>query len=179
MPKLNDKHKEYIVQAHAYNRRIPEIQEEFELIYKFPVSYHQVLNYHPYKLSGNTKLADRWKERFDKAHEQYLKSMDDIPLAHKPVRVRKLHEMYDKIEGKMSYALEKNNFVIYDKLSERLQSISRQIAEEIGDVYTNKHHITGDNNGTDLRGAQVQINQYFGIENADNDKDGGRGQIEG
>ncbi|WP_414461806.1 DUF2280 domain-containing protein [Hyphomicrobium sp. DY-1] len=106
------------------------VKQEFGIV----VSKQSVSGYDPKTKTGQ-RMSAKWKVLFEKARKDFKESTDDIPLASKAVRVRTLNRM-------AMAAVEKKNPVL-------AASLMKQIAEEMGEVYTNRHKLehTGKDGG--------------------------------
>lgn len=131
---LSDEVKTFIVMQLASFDPPSVVAESVKQEFGITVSRQVVSTYDPATKSG-ARLGERWKVLFERARKDFRESTDDIPLASKAVRVRTLNRMAMK-------AVEKNNAPL-------AASLMKQIAEEMGDVFTNrhKHELTGKNGG--------------------------------
>lgn len=116
------------------------VKDEFGLV----VSRQSVSAYDPTTKQGKD-LSAKWKSLFERARKDFRESTDDIPLANKAVRIRMLDRM-------ARHAIEKKNAPL-------AQSLLKQIAEEMGDVFTNRHKLehTGRSGGPIETRAQPPI----------------------
>jgi hypothetical protein len=142
--KLSDEVKAFIVTNLASfeppSAVVALVKDEFGLT----VSRQSVSAYDPSTKQGR-ELSAKWKSLFERARKDFKESTDDIPLASKAVRVRTLNRMAMK-------AVEKNNAPL-------AASLMKQIAEEMGDVFTNRHKLehTGRSGGPIETRAQPPI----------------------
>lgn len=129
---LSDEVKAFIVTRLAGFDAPSEVVEAVRQEFGLTVSRSVVSGYDPATKIGQ-RMSEKWKVLFEKARKDFRENTDDIPLANKAVRVRTL-------DGMARLAVEKKNPVL-------AQSLMKQIAEEMGDVYTNKHkhELTGKN----------------------------------
>jgi len=118
------------------------VKQEFGLV----VSKQSVSGYDPNTKTGE-RMSAKWKVLFKKARKSFKESTDDIPTASKAVRVRMLDRMARQ-------AMEKKNFQMASQLM-------KQIAEEMGEVYTNRHKMehTG-KDGKDLPPPPAPVNIF-------------------
>lgn len=128
--KLSDEVKTFIVTNLAAFEPPSVVVEMVKVEFGLTVSRQSVSAYDPTTKAGK-QLSDKWKSLFERARKDFRDSTDDIPLASKAVRVRTLNRLA------MS-AVEKKNAVL-------AASLMKQIAEEMGDVYTNRqrHEVAG------------------------------------
>lgn len=94
------------------------------------VSPQGVEAYDPTKRAG-ARMSPKWRSLFEVARAEFLKDTDRIPMSHKPVRLRMLQRMAEKAEAMRNLGL--------------AAQLLKQIAEEMGDGYSNrhKHELTG------------------------------------
>jgi len=110
------------------------------------LSPQRVQFYDPTSKNG-AALSEEFKALFFETREKFRKELDDIPIANKAVRLRRLDRM-------AALAEERGNMVLAAELGELA-------AKEVGGAFTNKHQheLTG-KDGKDLPAqpaAQVMI----------------------
>lgn len=127
MAKLTDEVKTFIVQRLACydtpSHVAAAVKEEFGLI----VSRQQVQEYDPTK--RGKAPAKRWVALFESTRERFKDTIDEIPIAHTAVRLRRLDRMAVKAEDKGNFPL--------------AAALMKQAAEDYGGVYTNRRELTG------------------------------------
>lgn len=124
--KLADEVKAFIVTNLAAFEPPSVVVELVKGEFGIAVSRQQVSGYDPATRTGK-EMSEKWKVMFEKARKDFRESTDDIPLANKAVRVRMLDRM-------ARAAMERKNV-------QQAKDLMKQIAEEMGEVYTNRHKL--------------------------------------
>lgn len=139
--KLSDEVKAFIVSALACYDSPSTVAAAVKAEFGIEVSRQQVEGYDPGKRQGE-KLSDKLKTLFEKSRKAFLEDTDDIPIANKAVRLRRLDRMARTSEDRGNYVL--------------ASSLIEQAAREMGGAYTNKFEHTG-KNGKPLAGGPTII----------------------
>lgn len=126
MAKLTEEQKTFIVQRVAMFDSPSTVADAFKDEFKVVIPRQQVEDYDPAK---RPKLHDQWKALHDATRKAFLEETAKVPTAHRAVRIRKLDRMAEKAESK-------GNMVL-------AAALLKQIAEEVGDAYTNRRELTG------------------------------------
>ena len=126
--KLTDEHKTFLVQRLAMfdtpSAAAKAIKEEFGVT----ITTQAVEHYNPQRHAGRD-LAERWVTLFEATRKTFLERLDDIPSANKTVRVWRLENM-------SVAAQQRGNFTL-------ASALLKQVADEVGNVYTNRREWTG------------------------------------
>jgi len=132
MPKLEDKHKTFIVQALACFDTPSQVskagKEEFGIV----VGREQVQQYNPTRPACQ-RLSKPLRTLFDETRKRFLDEVAAIPVANQAFRLRSLQRMHD-------HAVERNNAQLAAQLLE-------QAAKEVGGAYTNRRELQGPGGG--------------------------------
>lgn len=113
------------------------VKEEYGL----DVSPQAVECYHPERKAG-ARLSARLKAEFYRSRERHLTSVDDIPIAHKAMRLRRLQRLADRAANSGNVVLE--------------ASLIEQAAKEAGGVYEGKRQVSGTVAVTGADGGPVE-----------------------
>lgn len=123
--KLSDDAKLYIVQRLAMfdtpSQIADGVREEFGVV----VTRQSIEHYDPAK---RPQIAQRWASLHAATRTAFLEETAKEPAAHRAVRVRRLARMAERAELKGNIPLAKE--------------LLKQIAEEVGDAYTNTRKLT-------------------------------------
>ena len=123
MAKLEAEHQNFIVAEFARGKNggqiVKSVKKEFGLV----IDRQQVWHYNP----QNPALAEKWKRLHEDLRAQILEDVLGCPGSHQGWRVRELTELYyaAKDIGNSPHAAQ----------------LLRQMAQEVGDVFTNKRNI--------------------------------------
>ncbi|OHV87907.1 DUF2280 domain-containing protein [Mesorhizobium sp. ORS 3428] len=98
----------------------------------------------PTKRAGRD-LAAKWRALFEETRKTFLDDTAAIAVSHRNVRLRALDRMADKAEQQGNYQL--------------VAQILRQVAEEMGGVYTNRRELTG-RDGKDLPAPPAPVHIF-------------------
>ena len=131
MAKLAEAVKAFIVQRLACYDTPQQVADAVNEEYGLTVDRRQVQTYDPER-SGQ-KPAEKWCALFEATRKKFLESVDDLPIAQKSYRLRRLQEMARKAEHNKNYVL--------------AAQILEQAAKETGGMYTNRREITGKDGG--------------------------------
>lgn len=122
-----------------------EIVDYVKLEYGLDVTREQVWHYNPQRPDagaankrGGGKLAQKWHDLFWDHRERFKRETQDIGIANKAYRLKRLHDMAVKAEKMRNYAL--------------AASLHEQAAKEMGGYFTNRREI-----GIDARGALAAL----------------------
>ncbi|MEW5993335.1 MAG: DUF2280 domain-containing protein [Candidatus Zixiibacteriota bacterium] len=96
--------------------------------YGLDVKPQTVECYHPERKAG-ARLSAKLKAEFYRSRERHLTSVDDIPIAHKAMRLRRLQRLADRAANSGNVVLE--------------ASLIEQAAKEAGGVYEGKRQVSG------------------------------------
>lgn len=138
MAALTDKMKEFIVTRHALydtpKQIMAMVKEEFGL----ELSKQQISNYNPKNSIGRRgDMSRKLVALFTATRAKFDETIDEIPIAQRSYRLRRLGQMFD-------LAYDKGAFVVAAGLLE-------QAAKEVGETFTNKreHKVSGSVSVTD------------------------------
>jgi hypothetical protein len=123
---LTDEIRAAIVQALGCYGSPSEVAEAVKEMHGLEVSRQTVESYDPTKYAGQ-RLSKRWRDLFTDARKRFLADLDEIPIAHKAYRLRRLWRMMERAEHKGNITL--------------VLQILEQAAKEMGDVYTNRQKV--------------------------------------
>jgi hypothetical protein len=129
---LKDEHKAFLVQRLAVFDTPKEATEALKVEFGIAISAQRAESYDPNKRAGQ-RLSMRWKDVFQATRKRFLDQLDDIPSANKAVRVRRLERMALGAEQRGNFSL--------------AAALLKQIAEEVGNVYTNRREYMGKDGG--------------------------------
>lgn len=131
--KLSEVQKVFLVQRLALYESPKEAAEALKEEHGISITPQAAERYDPHKHAGR-RLGKKWCELFEHTRKALLKDVEKhVPLANKPVRLRKL--------SKAAYAFEgSGNYVAMADMLER-------IAKEMGNVHTNRRELTGKEGG--------------------------------
>lgn len=139
MAKLNDDQKSYLVTRFACFASPSEVIEELKTRWNLAATVEQVVYYNASILSG-TKLAQKWKDLFQKMRSAYIADSQNVAIAHQSYRLRRMQQLLD------SPSVAKNYVAVLN--------ILEQAAKETGGFYSNKREISGPG------GAPIPVHQY-------------------
>lgn len=126
--KLKDVHKRFIVQQLAEFEPLQDVIAAVKERFGIELTAQSVEHYDPTKYAGKT-LAAHLVDLFNDHRKRFRKEIESIPLGNKAVRVRQLAKMAKDAQKKKNYVL--------------AARLMKQIAEECGNVFTNRHEFTG------------------------------------
>jgi hypothetical protein len=126
--KLKDDHRAFVVQRLATFDTPKEVVDALKREFGIELTPQGAEAYDPGKRAGR-QLSQRWRDLFDATRAKFLAKLEEIPAANKAVRVRWLERMALKAE-------ERGNF-------QMAALMLKQIAEELGNVYTNTRQVSG------------------------------------
>jgi len=132
MAVLTDKVKEFIVTRHAMYDTPKQIMAALKEEFGLELSRQQVSNYNPKNSIGRRgDLSRKLIALYTATRAKFDETIDDIPIAQRSYRLRKLGQMFD-------HAFDKGAFVVAAGLLE-------QAAKEVGETFTNKreHKVSG------------------------------------
>lgn len=104
------------------------VQEEFGI----EIGRNRVYEYNP---ASGSYTSKKWRDIFYATRKAFLENIDEIPIAQRTYRLRKLNELFEVSLGKEN-----------DQL---VTQILAQAAKEMGGAYGNRfsHEITGEGGG--------------------------------
>jgi pimeloyl-ACP methyl ester carboxylesterase len=111
--------------------------------------------YDPTTYAGR-ELAGSLKTRFNDVRERYREEAAAVPSTARAHRIRKLEEIADRAIALSLKAEQMGNLAFAEKLLDRAQNLFKQIAEEMGDVYTNTHKLSNPD-GTGVLNPLTQL----------------------
>lgn len=113
-------------------------------------------HYDPTTYAGRD-LRPALKTRFFDVRKRYREETADIASSHRAHRIRKLEELADKVIAMAQKAEQMGNLAFAEKMVERAQGLFKQIAEEMGDVFTNKRKVEGELNHEHQGSVKVDL----------------------
>lgn len=119
-------------------------------------------HYDPTTYAGRD-LKAALKIRFEDVRKRYREETADIASSSRAHRIRRLEGLADKVIAMAQKAETMGNLAFAEKLVERAQDLFKQIAEEMGDVFTNNRRV-GVGLGLEDPGAGKGGNHYGGFE---------------
>lgn len=126
--KLTNEHKAFLVQRLACWDSPKEAAEALKAEHGITITPQGAEAYDPNKRAGRS-LAKQWRQLYAETRERFLKNLEDIPEANKPVRIRQLAKMARSAQARGNYPLAAN--------------LLEQIAKEVGGSFTNKREVSG------------------------------------
>lgn len=113
----------YIVERLAMWDRPADIVREFAEAFGKAVSLQQVLNYDASRGWARERMAKDLARRFDETRKRFVAEVEDVALAHKTFRLRRLQALAERAEqmGNVTAAA----------------AIYEQAAKEMGGAFTN------------------------------------------
>ncbi|EAR22637.1 DUF2280 domain-containing protein [Nitrococcus mobilis] len=130
--RLTAEHKAFLVQALAQFETPKEAAAALKGEYGAAISPQGAEVYDPTKRAGR-QLSQRWCELFYETRRRFLKRLEDIPEAHKAVRIRRLAHASRVYKARGNYR--------------HMADMLERIAKEVGDVYSNRRELTGKSGG--------------------------------
>lgn len=127
MATLTKAQKSFIVTALARFHSPSEVVELVKQDFGFQISRQQVDYYNPTTASSKGHLASRWAELFEIVRERYVRSLEQVAIAHERYRLEQLQRI---VEDRMR----RGDHVTAMKALE-------QAAKERGNAYTNVRDI--------------------------------------
>jgi hypothetical protein len=126
--KLTDEGRAYIVMALACWDSPGVVAEAVRKEFAVSIKPQSVEAYDPTKRAGRN-LSDKWRALFEATRKEFLEDSSKIGIANKSMRLRSLHRMAEKAEGRGNLAL--------------AAQLLEQAAKESGNAYTNRRELTG------------------------------------
>ncbi len=133
---LPDDVRTFIVQALACWDTPSEVVKAVKETFDLTVSRQAVEAYDPTKRAG-AALAPAHRALFDATRAAFLADAATIGIAHRAVRLRTLGRLADRAEAMGNLAL--------------AAEILEQAAKEVGNAFTNKREVAGDDKGGPVR----------------------------
>jgi hypothetical protein len=132
MPKLDDQHKQFIVQALACFDSPTQVSRAVKEEFGIDVPKEQVQQYNPTRAAAKW-LGKKWRALFEETRKRFLDDVAAIPVANQSYRLRSLQRLHDQ-------AVERKNAQLAAQLLE-------QAAKEVGGAYTNRRELQGPGGG--------------------------------
>lgn len=126
MAKLNEKIRRFIVMELAMYSTPSEVAKAVGEEFGVEINRQQVYDYNP-KGARAREIARKWHDLFDETRARFKEEVDDIPIANKAYRLRRLDEMHRNAAGRKNYPL--------------AGQFLEQAAKEVGDAYTNRQKL--------------------------------------
>ncbi len=123
MATLTDAQKRFIVKSLASGKGPTETACRVQEVWGIEISRSQVHYYNP---EYSADLAPEWRNLYRETHEQYIREVDSVPIAHEGFRLRQLQELYEK-------AVDTTDYQLAAKLLE-------QAAKERGSMFKSVRH---------------------------------------
>ncbi len=120
--KLEKEHQIFVVQQLAIFERPKTVRSRLKENFGIEISLPGIQHYQ----ITSKELSPDLKKIFNSTRKKFLANSLLIPLANKNVRLQKLQNLFDKQEDEL-----RQNPV-------EIRATLKQVAEEMGDVYTNK-----------------------------------------
>lgn len=124
MATLSEAAKRFIVQALACYDTPSQVAEAVKEEFGIDVPRNQVGQYDPTKVAGRA-LAKKWRTLFDETRKRFREETEEIPIAQRAYRLRKMGQIAAKAEQMRNLPL--------------VLQILEQAAKEAGDAYVNKN----------------------------------------
>lgn len=124
MSDLSTAHKSFIVKQLAMGETPTEVAEAVKDVFGIEITRQQVHSYDP---TAPGKRARKWMNLYRAEQRKFRKAIDAISTSHLATRLLRLERMAKKAEALRNYPL--------------AAQLLKQIAEEIGGVYTNRHKL--------------------------------------
>ena len=118
--------------------------------------------YDPTTYAGRD-LRAALKTRFEDVRKAYREETANIASSSRAHRIRRLEALADQVIAMAQKAESTGNLAFAEKMVERAQELFKQIAEEMGDVFTNNRKV-GVGLGLDPPEAGKGGNHYGGFE---------------
>lgn len=142
--KLTDEARTFVVQRLAMYDPPELVARAVKDEFGITISRQGVHCYDPTKHAGR-QLAKKWRDLFEATRKALVDGTAEVGVTHKLVRVRRLERMADRAEAVGNMALAKD--------------LLKQVAEEMGNAYTNRRELTGPN-GKELPAPQAAVTIY-------------------
>lgn len=131
---LSDEVQTFVVQAVACFDSPSVVVAAVKAEFKVDISRQLVETYDPTKRAAR-RIGKKWRELFHATRTAFLDDTSTIGISHRSVRLRKLETQITISESRGNTAM--------------VASLLKQVAEEVGGVYTNRREVTG-KDGKDL-----------------------------
>lgn len=119
----------FIVTRLAMYESPSQVVEAVKVEFGVEVTREHVRTYNPEQV----EVAARWKKVFDRTRDDFHKKIEAIPIANLATRLKWLNDVAREAQRRGNPTV--------------LMAAMRQAAEERGEVYTNRRHISGDLKG--------------------------------
>lgn len=123
MATLTERHKAFLITRLACYDSPSKVKEAFIEEYNTELSLSQISYYDPSNRQGSN-LAEKWVTLFNETRRQFIEDTSAIPVAQKSFRLKCLHDLFERLEGK-------GNLI-------GAAGILEQAAKETGGMFTNK-----------------------------------------
>ena len=131
MAELSDTVKHFIVQRLACYDTPSQVSEAVHREHGLAVSRQQVQKYDVAR--AGKKPAQRWCTLFHATRERFIVEVEQVPIAQRAVRLRRLDRMCAQAESRGNLPL--------------AASLLEQAAKDVGGFYTNRRELTGKDGG--------------------------------
>lgn len=154
--KLSEEQQFFLVDMFATYARLTDVLGEFKARWpEIEITKQSAQYYDPTTYAGRN-LPVALKTRFEDVRKSYREESAAVPATARAHRIRMLEKMADRAIA-MSAAAEKvGNFAFAERLLDRAQNLFKQIAEEMGDVYTNTQKLSNPD-GTGVLNPLTQL----------------------
>lgn len=143
MAKLNETIRRFIVMELACYKTPSEVAESVGEQFGVEITRMQAYDYDPTGAKGR-RVGKKLVKLFEETRERFKAEIEDIPIANKAFRLRRLDELHRK-------AIRQKNYPLAGQLME-------QAAKECGDAYTNKYKLEhGGRDGKDLPAPEMHV----------------------
>lgn len=122
MAKLAENVKDFIVRELASYSTPSQVVELVKQNFGLTVTRQQVFEYDP--TTTRNAVGKKRRALFEKARKAFLENVNDIPIASRAVRLKKLNRLVETAEDKGAMNL--------------AAQLIEQAAKEVGDVFTNR-----------------------------------------
>lgn len=142
MPKLTRPQQMHIVRELACFERPSDVRDSLKALYGVEiVNLSQITYYDPTTSTAN--LADELRELFAVTRKKFVEDTADVAISHRSVRLRRLERLIAKLEQKLDEPLPQKNLMLLKDLIGEVRALYKQVAEEVGGVFTNRRELTG------------------------------------
>ncbi len=142
--RLTEEQKIFVVGELACWRKPQEVADALKEQFGVELERQSIERYDPTKYAGRG-LKDPLLTLFHDTRRAYREETANIALSGKAERIRRLEDLADKVIAMAQKAEIAGNLAFAEKLVERAQLVFKQIAEEMGDAFTNRRELTGKN----------------------------------
>lgn len=129
MVELSSEHKRFIVESLACYDTPAMIIADLKERYGVAATPSQITYYNPESAQGKRELAEEWKQLFAQRRETFMSEAEAVPIANLAFRLRRLQRIVDSSKA--------------DKMPIVVKDVLKQVAQDVGGVFTNKREISG------------------------------------